>query len=245
MQKDERMRRALAPSMEEIRRLPASSNAKSAAELLGGSKGNALDIGCGEGKFTRLLARLLGRASGIDVKADKIAEAQEAARAETLDLEFRVASADALPYPNGAFAVVAFSNSLHHMPDPGAALAEAVRVLAPGGQLYVMEPVAAGNYFEATRLVNDETEVRTEAYRALGGLTGLAEIAETMYRATRSFVGFEQWRAEQFDMDAKRRARYEAQPEEIRRRFEANADRRDGQLGFEQVSRVNLFQKAR
>src|SRR5436190_17125045 len=90
MQSDEAMRHALAPTMEEIRRLPASASTNVAGELLGSGAGNALDIGCGEGRFTRVLAKLIGRASGIDVKADKIAEAQEAARAAGLAIDFRV-----------------------------------------------------------------------------------------------------------------------------------------------------------
>jgi SAM-dependent methyltransferase len=77
---DEAVRRALAPTMEEIRREPASSNARVASELLGEGGGAALDIGCGEGKFTRALAGLFGRVSGVDVKPASIAKAVAAAR---------------------------------------------------------------------------------------------------------------------------------------------------------------------
>jgi ubiquinone/menaquinone biosynthesis C-methylase UbiE len=202
-----------------------------------------LDIGCGEGKFTRALAGLFARASGIDVKEKAIAKATEAAQQAGVTVDFRVASAVSLPYPDASFDTVVFSNSLHHMPDPARALAEAARVLVPGGRLYIMEPVASGNYLEATRLVNDETEVRTAAYHAMRLLPGFTPVTQRMYRTTRSFSGFEEWRAEQFEMDPKRRARFEAQPEEVRRIFEAAADKRDGRLSFEQLSRVNLLKK--
>lgn len=240
---DETVRRALAPTMVEIRSEPAGSNTAVAAELLGKSGGAALDIGCGEGKFTRALAGLYARVSGIDVRAGAIAKAVAAAEAAGTAIDFRVASADALPYPDASFDTVVFSNSLHHMPDPARALAEAARVLVPGGRLYIMEPVPSGNYFEATRLVNDETAVRTEAYHAMRLLSGFTPVTERMYRSTRSFSGFEEWRGEQIDMDEKRRARFEARPEEVRRTFEAAADRRDGRLSFEQLFRVNLLHK--
>jgi hypothetical protein len=242
---NETARRALAPTMEEIRSERAGSAATIAAELLGSGGGRVLDVGCGDGRFTRTLTRLFAEVSGIDVKANKIAEAQQEAAAAGLAIDFRVASAEAMAFPDASFDVVIFSNSLHHMPSPDRALGEAARVLVPGGRLYVMEPVAAGNYFEATRLVNDETAVRTEAYQAIGrlALCGVAQLSEHMYRSTRIFADFDEWRAEQIDLDEKRRARFEAQPEEVRRRFEASADRRDEGLAFEQVFRVNLLAK--
>jgi SAM-dependent methyltransferase len=160
-------------------------------------------------------------------------------------VDFRVASGEALPWSDGHFEVVAFSNSLHHMPDPAKALAEAKRVLKRGGLLYVMEPVPSGNYHDATCLVNDETEVRTEAYRALLALLdmGFDHKAETMYLAERSFGNFEEWKADQIDRDEKRRAKFEAQPDAVRKRFESAARHHGVQLTFDQVFRVDVLEK--
>jgi len=162
----EAMRRALAPSDAEIRALPLGANTKFARELLGEGAARALDIGCGEGKFTRGITAFIGEVAGIDVKEKSILKARAAAEAEGASVDFRIGSADALPWPDAHFDVVIFSNSLHHMPDAAKAIAEAMRVLTPGGLLYVMEPVAAGHYHEATKLVNDETVVRTDALRS-------------------------------------------------------------------------------
>ena len=82
-------RKALAPTQAEINALPMSSNGKMARELIGERKGRALDIGCGEGKFTRGLASHIAEVSGIDVKANKIAEAREAARRSGVQLSRR------------------------------------------------------------------------------------------------------------------------------------------------------------
>ena len=240
----EQFRRAMAPTETEIAALPLSSNPKVAAELLARAGARVIDIGCGEGKFTRALTALFSEVHGVDVKADKIAEAQAAAKAEGVDVDFRVASGQALPFADAYFDTVVFSNSLHHMPDPKLALAEALRALKPGGRLYVMEPVPAGNYQEATKLVNDETAVRGEAYNALHDLAGAKPEREIMYRARRGFADFEEWKADQIDRDAKRKARFDARPDEVRSRFESRAHREDGRLVFDQVFRVDLFRKA-
>jgi ubiquinone/menaquinone biosynthesis C-methylase UbiE len=243
---DEQTRRAMAPTHAEIAALPLSTNGKIAAELLGGRRGKALDVGCGDGKFTRALAGLSTETSGIDVKAKKIDEARAAAKEAGAPVDFRVASGEALPWADATFDVVAFSNSLHHMPTPSAALNEAARALKPGGLLYVMEPVPSGNYHDATVLVNDETAVRTEAYHALRALAakGLEPVSEIMYRARREFSSFEEWREDQIDRDVERKKRFDAQPDVVRARFEGAADKTGGKLGFDQVFRVNLLRKA-
>jgi SAM-dependent methyltransferase len=239
------VRQAMAPTDAEIQALPLSTNAAVAGELLGRGRGRALDIGCGEGTFTRDLAKLFREVGGVDVRASRIDDALAAAHAAGAAVDFRVAGGEALPYDDASFDVVAFSNSLHHMTDIELALREAARVLAPGGLLYVMEPVPSGNYYEATRLVNDETAVRTTAYRALLALVerGFAMLSEVMYRARRDFADFGEWKADQIDRDAKRAALFDAQPVEVRRRFEENAERIDGRLGFDQVFRVDLLRK--
>ncbi|MGE5540495.1 MAG: methyltransferase domain-containing protein [Gemmatimonas sp.] len=240
---DEAAQRALKPSNDEIRALPLTTNAKIAAELLPGGEA-ALDIGCGEGKFTRSLAALFRQVSGIDVKERAIAKAKAAAAEAGVTVDFRVASAEALPFPDASFDTVAFSNSLHHIGDPVRAIGEALRVLKPDGVLYVMEPVASGNYHDATCLVNDETAVRTAAYAALSKADRVCAEREVMYRTERRFADFDEWKADQIDRDEKRRARFDAQPDDVRRRFESNAERRDGALVFNQCFRVNVLRKA-
>jgi ubiquinone/menaquinone biosynthesis C-methylase UbiE len=195
-----------------------------------------------------LLATICDEVVGIDVKERKIAEAREAARTAGLKIDFRVASGEDLPFPDASLDVVVFSNSLHHMPCPEIALREAVRVLAPEGQIYIMEPVPAGSYQEATRLVNDETIVRTDAYRAVLAIVAnnnVMSVAEVMYRSRRQFVDFEEWKSDQIDRDEKRREAFDAAPELVRQTFEAHADHENGGLAFDQISRVNLLKKER
>jgi ubiquinone/menaquinone biosynthesis C-methylase UbiE len=239
------IRHALSPTSDEIRAAPLSSHARIAAEHLGKSRRRALDVGCGDGKFTRVLATICSDVSGIDVQERKIAEAREAAQAAGLKIDFRVASAEDLPFPDASLDVVVFSNSLHHIPRPEVALREAIRVLVPEGVLYIMEPVPAGNYQEATRLVNDETIVRTDAYRAVLATVGKGGVsaAELIYRSPRQFADFEEWKADEINRDERRRMAFDADPDLVRRTFEGHAAHEDGRLAFDQVFRVNLLKK--
>ena len=228
------VRFALAPTDEEIAGMPLRNNAEVARELLVGSGPRVLDVGCGDGTFTCQLAKLLhhGQLAGIDIRERKIEAARVAAAAAGVAIEFHSASAEAMPFADGSFDVVMFSNSLHHMADFDLALHEAVRVLAPGGLLYIMEPVPAGNYFEASRLVNDETAVRTEAYHAVGRAIagGLLPLRELRYRSRRRISNFDEWREDQINRDEKRRAAFVAQPEMVRALFDKHAQREDGFL---------------
>jgi SAM-dependent methyltransferase len=241
----EAMRRALLPTDAEIRALPLGANTKFARELLGEGARRALDIGCGEGKFTRGIAAFIGEVAGVDVKEKAIAKAKAAAEAEGVRVDFRVESGESLPWADGHFDVVIFSNSLHHMPDAAKAMREAGRALAPGGLLYVMEPVAAGHYHEATKFVNDETIVRREAWLALHGMIGdgFSRAREILYRSRRSFASYEEWKDDQLDRDARRAAKFEADPEGVKRTFVSLADKEDGRLAFDQVFRVDLLRK--
>ncbi|MEZ5891373.1 MAG: class I SAM-dependent methyltransferase [Xanthobacteraceae bacterium] len=124
-----------------------------------------LDVGCGSGGLARRLV-----AEGADVTGvDPNPQALIAARTLAPAARFEEASAEALPFQDAAFDVVLFLNALHHVPPDAMdrAVAEAARVARPGGWLIVLEPLAAGNYFDALRVVEDETAVRLAAQNAL------------------------------------------------------------------------------
>jgi SAM-dependent methyltransferase len=94
-----------------------------------------LEVGCGEGtNLARLVRR--GRPIGIDRYVEKARFAAHALPAARL----ACADAGALPFRDGTFRSVVVRDVFHHVPDAGRAAAEAVRVLAPGGTLAVLEP---------------------------------------------------------------------------------------------------------
>jgi ubiquinone/menaquinone biosynthesis C-methylase UbiE len=102
---------------------------------------DVLDIGCGEGHNTRLLAKRGARVTGIDIAAKFIAHARDAERQEPL-VTYEVASAVALPFAEATFDAATAFMSFMDVPETDRAFAEAYRVLRPGGflQLSILHP---------------------------------------------------------------------------------------------------------
>ena len=93
----------------------------------------ALDVGCGEGRMCRML-----QARGIPtVGIDPTAALLERARALDPSGEYRAASAEALPFADGAFDLVLSCLTLIDIPDFRQAFREMVRVMQPGGTLLI------------------------------------------------------------------------------------------------------------
>jgi SAM-dependent methyltransferase len=90
-----------------------------------------LELGCGEGRVSRDLHARGYRTVGIDVSETLVALAREADPGG----EYVVADAAALPFEDGAFDLVVAYNSLMVVDDLAATVAEAARVLEPGGRL--------------------------------------------------------------------------------------------------------------
>ena len=237
---------ALRPTTEAIAATRFSDNATIAGELVPTTDRRLLDIGCGAGKFTRLMAQRGAEVSGIDANPKVIADAERATAEAGLAIAFYQGRGEALPFADKNFDVVVFSNSLHHMENMDGALNEAARVLAPDGFLYVMEPIAWGDYHEATKTVNDETAVRANAYAAVQQLPaqGFTPQTELLYRVRRRFARYEDWRDEQIARGAKRQALFAKQGQAIRASFEAHAQSDGDGLALDQLFRNNLLRKS-
>ena len=94
-----------------------------------------LDIGCGEGHNTRLLAKRGARVTAIDVAEQFITHARQTEADEPLGIDYRVASAVVLPFDDATFDFAAGFMSFMDVPETDRVLAEAIRVLKPGGFL--------------------------------------------------------------------------------------------------------------
>jgi ubiquinone/menaquinone biosynthesis C-methylase UbiE len=90
-----------------------------------------LDVGCGSGRAVAELAERGARAIGVDLDPAMVA----AARGRYPRADIRAADATELPLTDGAAHGYRADKVLHTLPEPDAALAEARRVLAPGGRI--------------------------------------------------------------------------------------------------------------
>ncbi len=112
--------------------------------LTGGAIENLLDAGTGTGRMLELIAPHARRAVGIDVSPDMLAIARDRLlRGNIRNAQVRLGDTYRLPFPNGGpsngFDVVLFHQVLHYLDDPGAAVAEAARVMTPGGRLLIAD----------------------------------------------------------------------------------------------------------
>jgi ubiquinone/menaquinone biosynthesis C-methylase UbiE len=94
-----------------------------------------LDIGCGEGTNTRRVAALGAKMAAIDISSRFIAHAEAVERNEPLGIRYSSGSACALPFADASFDFAVGFMSLMDVCDQPKALAEACRVIKPGGFL--------------------------------------------------------------------------------------------------------------
>jgi ubiquinone/menaquinone biosynthesis C-methylase UbiE len=94
-----------------------------------------IDLGCGEGHNTRLLAGRGARMTAVDVSEVFIRYAKQAEEQEPLGIDYRLASAVELPFAEATFDFAVGFMSLMDIPETDRVLAEAHRVLKPGGFL--------------------------------------------------------------------------------------------------------------
>ena len=101
---------------------------------LGSTRRRVLDIGCGAGFLANHLAAEGFDVTGLDASAESLAVA--ARHDATGRARYDRGDARALPYPDGAFDVVCAMDFLEHVDEPAQVVAEAARVLAPGGLFF-------------------------------------------------------------------------------------------------------------
>jgi SAM-dependent methyltransferase len=106
---------------------------------------DVLDVGCGVGHWSMLLASVMpehARITGIDRETRWVDEASARARARGLEGRFtyRQGEAQPLPFPDDSFDLTTCQTVLIHLPDPAAAIAEMLRVTRPGGLVVAAEP---------------------------------------------------------------------------------------------------------
>ncbi len=206
----------------------------------------ALELGCGTARQTRMLARSGKFASIVALEVDRVQHALNLELTDLPSVRFGLGGAEDIPAGDASVDAVFLFKSLHHVPLDllDQAFGEIRRVLAPGGLVYISEPVFGGDYNEILRLFHDEQRVREAAFAATCKAVDsgqLALVSQTFFLAPvryRSFAEFEQ------KVIGVTHTEHRLTPElhrQVRSRFEAHLTGRGAE--FEAPFRVDLLQK--
>ena len=131
-------------------------------EMLMGSRGRLLEVGCGPGMMLPDLLAMGFEVRAIDVSAEMIRRAEQLMSGHPLAKRCRLAVGDVerLEFSEGSFDAVLAMGVLEYLPSRDAALREMVRVLRPGGHVVLTVPnraaayhVASSTYLAVRRLV--------------------------------------------------------------------------------------------
>ena len=206
---------------------------------------DVVDVGCGGGALVRALTARGARTVGIEISDQQLAAARDGDDGH--GARYLVGAAQRLPLADASVDAAVFMRTLHHVPADELldALREARRVLRPGGVVYVAEPLAEGEFFELTRLVEDEREVRAAAQAALGraGLAGLERTRTREYDVRLCLAGVDALRARVVSVDPARAGRFDLLRGEIAQAFArlGEAGERAGERCFRQPMRADVL----
>jgi ubiquinone/menaquinone biosynthesis C-methylase UbiE len=114
------------------------------------------DLGAGEGASALLLAQRAKKVIAVDSSARMIEVGREQAlRHGVKNIDYRLGDMEEIPIGDGEVDLVFFSQSLHHALHPELALAEAARILVPGGRIVILDLVRH-RFEQARELYADE-----------------------------------------------------------------------------------------
>jgi len=182
----------------------------------------AVDVGCGDGWLARALANAGARVVALEISGDLLAAAR-AAGEQQAHVEYAIGRAEALPLADASQDLVVFMRSLHHVAIDAmdAALAEARRVLAPGGAVYVSEPLPEGDWFELQSVIEVETETRAAAVAVLGRCQehGLRRVHSERYLTETRLASADAFRDRMLAVDPARGPLLEQRREPLERAF--------------------------
>jgi len=143
-----------------------------------GAGGTLLDIGTGTGRVLELLASRVRQALGVDASRSMLALARARLAGPAFGhCSVRLADMYRLPLASATFDTVVMQMVLHHAEDPGLALAEAARVLRPGGRLLLIDLAEHDRKDLTDRLAHRWPGFPDEAIAALFGALAMTPSA--------------------------------------------------------------------
>jgi ArsR family transcriptional regulator len=139
------------------------------------------DLGCGEGYLTIEASRWASEVIAVDRSAAVLDRARElAARRKVSNITWKTGDLEQLPLDDGSVDVALLSQALHHAEDPACAIAEAARVVAPGGRVLLLDLREHNETWVRERLGDRWTGFSEEKLRRLLAEAGLENIKVTV-----------------------------------------------------------------
>lgn len=138
------------------------------------SADHVVDVGCGPGTAARVAARRGARVTGVDPASTMLRIARLVTPRRS-PITWSVGTAEALPVPDGSATVVWALATVHHWQDVDRAVAEAGRVLVPGGRMIAIERQSPP---DATGLASHGwTRQQAESFASLCRDTGFDDVS--------------------------------------------------------------------
>jgi len=104
------------------------------------ARGDVLEVALGTGRNLSFYPEGV-RVTGIELSPEMLGIARDRARGLGMEADLRIGDAQRLDFPDASFDAVVFTLALCTIPDPAEAVAEARRVIRPGGRLLLLEHV--------------------------------------------------------------------------------------------------------
>ena len=206
------------------------------------SRKTILDIGCGSGWFSMWSYNQGSyRVHAIDPQSSQIKIAKS--NSISKNIKFEVGRAENLKFEVDKFDIVFFFNSLHHVPKEFMykSIEEAKRVCKDGGILYVIEPVADGSFNQILKIIDDEKEIRFQAYETIKDFCkkNLLLNNELYYKETKKFKDFSEFYTMITSANEKRKKIMENNIDEVKFNFNSLSKYINNRYIFIQPMRMN------
>lgn len=137
-----------------------------------------LDVACGTGLVSFVLAPYAREVVGIDISPGMLAKARQIRHLrEVRNVRFLLGKAEHLPFKDGEFDVVVCRLAIHHFPQPEREIREMARVLKGRGRLVISDTVSSEDEREA-RLHNALERLRDPSHARMLAPTELVQLIE-------------------------------------------------------------------
>mgnify|MGYP001198825263 CR=1 FL=1 len=128
---------------------------------------SVLDVGCGNGWFGFWAESNGCQVDAIDPSESQIREAKFKDKENKIN--FLLAGAENINSLKNTYDLIFFFNSLHHIPSNlmEKSIEHCASIMNKNGKIIIIEPIAAGNFHNFVKNIDDETKVRDLAYKAI------------------------------------------------------------------------------